>query len=169
MNVKLGLPPVIWENSRILILGTMPGDDSLRMQRYYDRANNQFWKILGTVYDETESPDYSQRLEFLNRRRLAVWDVLQSAQRAGSLDADIKNEVANDFVSLLRTHPGLHVLVFNGSRAHTLFRRYVEKSLVLRVGTPLQMFVFPSTSPTPGRYVLSFEQKVFRWKLLATL
>ena len=168
-NVKLGLPPVIGESSRILILGTMPGDDSLRLQQYYAHGNNQFWKILTEVYGEAVGADYSQRLEFLHRRGLALWDVLRSAERAGSLDSGIRNEVANDFAGLLMIYTGLKAIVFNGGKAQTFFRRHVEKAQGSVASSSLRKVVLPSTSPTPGRNVLSFEAKVIRWSSLPTL
>jgi hypoxanthine-DNA glycosylase len=170
MTFKIGLPPIIGERSRILILGTMPGDDSLRLQQYYAHSANQFWKILAEVYGEAIGADYLQRLEFLHRRRLALWDVLRSAECAGSLDSSIKKGVANDFASLLLTYTGLKAIVFNGGSAQRLFRRHVETSQQPAVAAAsLRKIVLPSTSSMQGRNVLPFEQKVVRWKLLATL
>jgi hypoxanthine-DNA glycosylase len=101
MAFKVGLPPIIGERSRILILGTLPGNESLRREQYYANSSNQLWKLLVAVYGEAIGEDYSQRVEFLHRRRLALWDVLRSAERAGSSDRRIKNPVANDFSDLL--------------------------------------------------------------------
>ena len=168
-NVKRGLPPVIGEGSRILILGTLPGDASLRLQEYYAHGNNQFWRILSEVYGEAFGAYYSLRLEFLHRRALALWDVLRSAEREGSLDSAIKNGVANDFAGLLRAHTGLKVIVFNGSKGQSLFRRYVERAQAPADNTILRQLVLPSTSPAPGRNLLPFTGKVDRWRLLASL
>lgn len=169
MNVKFGLPPVIGEISRILILGTLPGDDSLRLQQYYAHGNNQFWRILAEVYGEAVGADYSERLGLLHRRGLALWDVLRSAERVGSLDSGIKNEVANDFAGLLMAYTGLKAIVFNGGKAQTLFRRHVERAQATVARTSLCKVVLPSTSATRGRNVLPFAEKVVRWSLLATL
>ncbi|MCH8836830.1 MAG: DNA-deoxyinosine glycosylase [Candidatus Marinimicrobia bacterium] len=169
IDIKIGLPPVIWERSRILILGTLPGDDSLRLQEYYAHGNNQFWKILPVVYGETVGVGYSQRLEFLQGKGVALWDVLRSAKRAGSSDSSIEAEVANDFVDLLKIYTNLKAIVFNGRGAQKLFRRHAEKSLATVSRPSLPTFYFPSTSPTPGRYVLPLEKKVVRWKSLLTL
>src|ERR1039458_2650932 len=98
----------------------MPGDDSLRLQQYYAHRDNQFWKILAEVYGEAIGADYSQRVEFLHRRRLALWDVLRSAERRGSSDSGIKNGVANDFASILLTYTGLKAIIFNGGKAQML-------------------------------------------------
>ena len=125
---KIGLPPIIGEKSRILILGTMPGDDSLRLQQYYAHRDNQFWKILAEVYGEAIGAEYSERVGFLHRKRLALWDVLRSAEGPGSVDSGIKNEVANDFTTIFPAYTELKAIVFNGGKAQTLFRRHVERS-----------------------------------------
>ena len=168
MTFRTGLPPVIVEGAGILILGTMPGDDSLRLQQYYAHRDNQFWWILAEVYNEAIEADYSKRLEFLHRRRLALWDVLQNTERAGSLDSRIKNGFANDFASLFLAYTSLKAIVFNGSKAQTLFRRHVERSHATAAGA-LRKIVLPSTSPTPGKHVLPFKAKVVCWKSLTTL
>ena len=151
-----------------MILGTMPGDDSLRLQQYYAHSANQFWKILAEVYGEAIGADYSRRVEFLHRKKLALWDVLRSAERPGSVDSGIKNEVANDFTTLFAAHTDLKAIVFNGGKAQTLFRRHVERSQATVASVCLQKIVLPSTSPTPGKNVLPFEAKVVCWKSLTT-
>jgi len=166
-KAKVGLPPVISERSKILILGTLPGDDSLRLQQYYAHSHNQFWKILAEVYCDDIGEDYPQRLEFLHRRGLALWDVLRSAEREGSSDSHIKNEVANNFTDLCYTYVGLRTIVFNGSKAQSLFRRHVVKSQS-GVASLTKVFL-PSTSPTPGQHVPPYEEKVVCWKILDTL
>src|SRR4051812_9696189 len=88
----VGLPPVIDGNSRILIVGTLPGKDSLRLREYYAHQGNQIWKILGAVYSEAVEAQYAQRIEFLRRHKLGLWDVLHSGERIGSSDSKIKNE-----------------------------------------------------------------------------
>lgn len=168
-SVKRGLSPVIGKDSRILILGTMPGDESLRLQQYYAHRNNQFWRILGEVYGEPVAADYSKRLEFLHRKGLALWDVLRSADRAGSLDSGIRNSIANNFADLLMNYANLKVIVFNGGRAQALFRRNVEGSQSSVAGSSMRKVLMPSTSPTPGRNVLKFEEKVEHWRSLADL
>ena len=168
-NVKRGLPPVIGRDSRILILGTMPGDESLRLQQYYANPKNQFWRILGEVYGEPIAADYSKRLEFLHSKRLALWDVLRSAERAGSLDSGIRNGIANDFADFLMNYTSLKVIILNGGKAQGLFRRKVEGARNSEAGSSMRKVLMPSTSPTPGRNVLRFEEKVEHWRSLADL
>ena len=168
-DFEVGLLPVINEGSRILILGTMPGDDSLRLKQYYANVNNQFWKILSRVYGEAIEAEYSQRLYFLHGKRLALWDVLRGGERKGSLDSAIKEAVFNDFAALLMTYANLKAIFFNGGKAPTLFLRHIERSQPTLAKACLRKIVLPSTSPTPGKNVLSFEEKVVRWGSLTTL
>ncbi|MFQ5923962.1 MAG: DNA-deoxyinosine glycosylase [Anaerolineales bacterium] len=167
--MKHGLEPVIWPESRVLILGSLPGDESLQVRQYYANPDNQIWTILALVYGESPGATYSSRLAFLRDRRLALWDVLRSAGRTGSLDQDIENEVVNNFSDFPTRYPALRAIAFNGTKAEDLFRRYV----VGRGGTEMlrsrQLITLPSTSPTPGRHVLPFEQKVEKWKIIATV
>ncbi len=153
----------------MVILGSLPGEESLQVRQYYANPDNQIWTILALVYGESPAATYSSRLAFLQNRRIALWDVLRSANRTGSLDQDIENEVVNDFSAFLTRYPALRAIVFNGTKAEDLFRRHV----VERVGTEIlgnrQLIPLPSTSPTPGRHVLTLEQKVERWKIIATV
>jgi hypoxanthine-DNA glycosylase len=165
---KPGLPFVAHSTSKVLILGTLPGDEAIRLQRYYANANNQFWGILSHVYGE-KIPVDAERLEFLRRHGLALWDVLQSADRVGSLDSALRNQTPNDFESLFRTHPDLKVIVFNGEGARKTFVRHVKMGNISVFSKFLQQVCLPSTSPTPGKNVLSVEDKLIRWAQLKTL
>jgi double-stranded uracil-DNA glycosylase len=160
--MKEGLAPVADDRARVLILGTLPGDESLRMGQYYANPRNQFWTILSGVLGERllEHP-YDARLELLRSRGFALWDVLRAATREGSLDSAISEGVANDFGSFFRAHPHVRRIGFNGGRAHTLFRRHA-----MGKASPPECSsrVLPSTSPTPGRNVLTLEQKILRWR-----
>lgn len=161
--IKDGLDPVVDRQSRVLILGTIPGDESLRAKRYYSHARNEIWAILSKVYAEPIGSDYKGRLDFLRRKGLALWDVLRKAERVGSLDSAIRKPEPNDFGDLFEKFPELRTIAFNGGKAHKLYRTHVANQH--RVPhDPLRTAVLPSTSPTPGRYVLPFEEKVARWK-----
>jgi hypoxanthine-DNA glycosylase len=161
LNTKRGLDPVISDSARILILGTMPGDESLRQQRYYSHGRNHLWSILSRAYDEPIGPEYADRLGFLHVHGLALWDVLREAVRPGSLDEDIKEPVPNDFVTLFATYPQIDRVALNGTKADALWRRFVAK----QPGIPpsLRATALPSTSPTPGRNHCSFDEKVAQW------
>lgn len=128
-------------HSRILILGTMPGVQSLQKQQYYGHPQNNFWKILFRIFDEPFATDYQARKDFLLRRHIALWDVLQACVRPGSLDSAIADECPNDFESFLKTHPHITHLYFNGQKAAHFFKKHVtlNKQYVLTT--------LPSTSP----------------------
>ena len=90
-------PPLANCKAEVLLLGTMPGIQSLAMAQYYGHPRNLFWKLIATIFDEPFPTDYKQKKEMLVRNNIAVWDVLQACERQGSLDSAIVEEVSNDF------------------------------------------------------------------------
>ncbi len=155
--------PIIDENSRILILGTLPSRMSLMKKQYYGNAANQFWKIVYTVFDvETVDDTYEDRIRFVLRHRLAIWDVYHSAEREGSLDKNIKNGTPNDISSLLRRYPQIKRIVVGGTRAKTEYNRFFRD-------IPVEAVFVPSTSPIQGKNVKPLEEKIQLWKSALTL
>jgi hypoxanthine-DNA glycosylase len=152
-------PPIVNGNSRVLILGTMPGAESLRQQRYYAYGRNDFWRILMALLGREDLPDYDERVSLLLSRGIAVWDVLHSCERRTSADADIREPVANDIPGLLRDHPGIAAVAPNGKGAERLLRQLVLPQLE----HPPQICVLPSTSPA---YAIPFQKKLEGWKNL---
>ena len=110
MDYKEGLQPVIGSNPRILILGSLPGDESLRKQEYYGNPRNMFWDVMSGVLGEKAPIRYPERVEYLKRHGIALWDALHAAEREGSLDANIKNEEFNDIAGLLVANPSIEVI-----------------------------------------------------------
>ena len=155
-------PPISAADARILILGSMPGEASLAAGQYYAHPRNLFWPILGEILGQPlPALSYPERLECLKQRGIAVWDVLHSCERAGSLDAAIDPATlqANDFAAFFRSHPTIEKVLFNGGLAETAFRRHVRPQL----GTmPLQFQRLPSTSPAHA--ALDFTAKLERWR-----
>jgi hypoxanthine-DNA glycosylase len=155
--------PIATVNSRILILGSMPGVASLNAGQYYAHPQNRFWVIMGRLlgFDPLKTP-YEQRIDFLNRAGIALWDVLQSCERAGSLDASIRREtqVVNDFPEFLAAHPEIRRIYFNGTHAEQTFRRYVRP--LLSDDTSLALIRLPSTSPAHAS--LSLDDKLALWQ-----
>jgi len=158
-----GLPPVVDEESRVLILGTLPGAESLRRQQYYSDRRNQFWALLGRVFEEPIGPGYPDRLALLREHGIAVWDVLRSAVRTGSSDAAITHAEPNDFEGLFRAFPGLRRVGFNGTKAERLWRRHIAPSRVI-ADADVAVRGLPSSSGTPGRNVFPFDEKLARWR-----
>lgn len=103
---------------RILILGTMPGKESLRLQQYYANRTNRFWRIIAEAADKPLPEDYSKRLRLLDQLHIALWDVYASAERKGSLDSNIKNGEQNDVRSLINSNPSIKKILFNGGKAY---------------------------------------------------
>jgi hypoxanthine-DNA glycosylase len=159
--MKAAFPPIIAPDARILILGTMPGEESLARQEYYANPRNQFWRIMQTLFDIPMTAAYAERTTGLRQHHIALWDVLHSCERVGSLDSAIKNAVPNDFRALFMAHPGLKVLVFNGKKASEWFTRWGDVDT-----SGLQKLVLPSTSPAAA---MAFEKKAAAWSVLKTL
>ena len=155
---KRGFPPVTQRDAQVLILGSLPGEDSLRLQQYYAHKSNRFWWIMGELVGAFPALPYEIRLAQLKDSRIALWDVCAAAVRPGSLDANILSvsvEV-NDFQTFLAAHPALQLICFNGSAAAALFRRKVG------VAANLPTRQLPSTSPAHA--AMRAEQKLAVWR-----
>ena len=156
--------PIADENCKVLILGTIPSVVSLKKQQYYGFGRNAFWKVVYAVFGREPDEDYERRKAFLLEHRIALWDVLESCEREGSSDSDIRNPEPHDFGSFFERFKGIRYVCFNGNPARDLYNR-----LVRRKGTGsriAQFFVLPSTSP---RNMLAFEKKLEKWMLVREL
>ncbi len=158
-------PPIANAQARVLILGSMPGKLSLQAQQYYAHPRNAFWPILGELVGAHAELPYQARMQVLKANRIALWDVLKSCTREGSLDSDIDDAsiIANDFASFHRTHPDITYVVFNGAKAEDSYRKYVLSSLVNPV-PQMQYQRLPSTSPAHAS--LSRAQKLKAWGIV---
>ncbi|MBN2657796.1 MAG: DNA-deoxyinosine glycosylase [Spirochaetales bacterium] len=148
-------PPVASSASKVLILGSMPGAESLRRHQYYAHPRNQFWKILFELFDVDLIQAYSEREAFLLNRKMAVWDVFKYCERAGSLDQNIRNEVYNDFPSFLTGYSEIEKIFCNGKKSYDSFRRKYP-----RLAEKYSCEALPSTSPA---YVLKYSEKLEKW------
>ena len=154
-----GLPPVLGAGTRLLVLGSFPGARSLAQQQYYGHPQNQFWKILSTLWScDLVALSYPDRLQQLLQRGLGVWDVYASCERQGSLDSAIRNPEVNDFASLKAHCPKLQLIVHNGGES---FRhaKLVRASLGVE---HFPLVKLPSTSPANASW--SFERKLAAWR-----
>lgn len=154
--MKKAFAPIADRNSRILILGTMPGEKSLELQQYYGNRGNHFWKLLYTIFDEPFATDYTERLSFLKHHKIALWDVLKYCEREGSLDSKIKNEVANDFSEFYDQCPKIDFVLFSSKKAAEYYSKYSLKKDGIRYD------VLPS--PSGANATMSFSQKLEVWK-----
>ncbi|WP_235511730.1 DNA-deoxyinosine glycosylase [Sphingomonas sp. Leaf23] len=140
MNRKASFPPVVDLSTRVLILGSLPGDASLAAGRYYAHPQNQFWRLLSPVVGvELPALDYPDRLAALRAAGIGLWDVVQSATRPGSSDAAIRYATANDVAALIATLPALRLVAFNGGTAAKAGRTLVHgiETLALPSSSPL--------------------------------
>lgn len=141
-------PAVIAADARLLILGSMPGVASLSARQYYAHPRNSFWPLMGELAGAHPTLPYDERLAALTRHGLALWDVLHSCEREGSLDADIEQTSAepNDLPALLRQHPGIRRICCNGGTAHSVLLRHFGALLALEF-PGIEVLRLPSTSP----------------------
>lgn len=155
--VKRGFPPVVDAATRVLILGSLPGEASLAAGQYYGNPRNAFWRLMERVLDAPlVALAYEDRLAALLGRGVGLWDVIAKAERPGSLDAAIRDPAANDLLALIQTLADLKVVAFNGGVA----ARLGGKLLNDRVST----LALPSSSPAHA--ARSFEQKAEAWDQL---
>ncbi|WP_010632090.1 DNA-deoxyinosine glycosylase [Sporolactobacillus vineae] len=157
--------PMIGARPHILILGSMPGAQSLKMQQYYANPRNQFWRILGTLFGRKAAfESYEQKCDFLKKNQVALWDSIHQCRRQGSLDSAIREEEPNDIPGLLDMHPGIRLVAFNGSKSCGVFRKsFGFRRLKERGIAHLRL---PSTSPTPSRYPKSLAEKIDDWSVI---
>lgn len=154
-SLLAGFPPVLDQHTRILILGSFPGEASLAAQQYYAHPRNQFWRLLSAVLgDDLVSLPYERRLEQLLSHRIGLWDVIALCEREGSLDTAIRRAQANDFACLKEQAPGLFRVCFNGKTSGKFAPRFAEAGF--------DTLVLPSSSPANAQF--SFEQKLGQWK-----
>ncbi|CAN5288657.1 DNA-deoxyinosine glycosylase [soil metagenome] len=155
-------PLVAGPGARVLVLGSMPGAESLRRQQYYGHPQNLFWGLMGRLFGAGPALEYEERLARLRAARVALWDVAHRCRRFGSLDANIKTQsvVPNDFSHLLRLYPGIHTVFFNGAKSAELFRRLVLPTLPS--GDGLCSETLPSTSPANAS--IPHAVKIARWE-----
>ncbi|WP_412556296.1 DNA-deoxyinosine glycosylase [Thauera chlorobenzoica] len=155
--------PVFRADARVLVLGSMPGAASLAAAQYYAHPRNAFWSIMGALFGAGPQLPYTDRLERLVAAGVALWDVIGSCARAGSLDSAIAPDsvVPNDFVALFAACPQLSAVFFNGAAAEAAFRRHVQRAAAT---PPLRLARLPSTSPAHA--ARGFEAKLEAWQTL---
>lgn len=153
--------PVEKSDARVLILGSMPGVESLRQNQYYAFKHNKFWQIMSELIGFENSLSYEKRCAVLVENRIALWDVLADCHRPGSLDSAISQEQANDFESFFREHKNLQAIFFNGQKAGQCFKKHVLKKLPTLCAS-LKITVLPSTSPANAG--TKYDAKLKAWR-----
>lgn len=157
--------PIADRYARVLILGSMPGRASLEAGQYYAHRHNAFWRITSELLHFDPRAPYRTRAKALQSARIALWDVLHSCTRAGSMDSgiDSDSEVANDFRTFFRMHGAISHVFFNGAKAEASFRRIVLPELGI---STLRYIRLPSTSPANAS--ISYERKRKAWRAILT-
>lgn len=150
--------PIATREARVLVLGSMPGVASLEAGQYYAHPMNAFWRIMGELIGAGPEKPYEERVRLLKTRRIAVWDVLHTCIRPGSLDSDIRDEVPNDFAAFFAAHPAISHIGLNGGKAAASFKRHAAR----HCPPGIVVATLPSTSPAhAGR---SFAEKCALWR-----
>jgi hypoxanthine-DNA glycosylase len=151
---KSSFAPIADAGARLLVLGTLPGEISLRKGQYYGNPQNQFWRLMGAALGRDLPAAYEARLAALQGAGVALWDVVASAVRPGSLDAQIRDHQPNALAALVATLPRLEAVAFNGKTAAAIGGRALG-------GAPrLELIALPSSSPA---YTLAFARKAEAW------
>ena len=155
---KSGFLPIIDKSTEILILGSLPSDISIRTGEYYANPQNQFWRIIFTIFNNGNPLyQYSDKTNLLLKNKIGLWDVLIEAHRQGSLDSNIHGESLNNFSDLFIAYPSIRKLAFNGDKA---FQLYLKK----KSGLPQKDLVLlaSSSSANTSKTLL---QKVKEWEI----
>jgi double-stranded uracil-DNA glycosylase len=157
-----GFPPIADRRARALVLGSMPGEASLAAGEYYAFRHNQFWRIAGEICGFAPDAPYARRTAALRRCRIALWDVIGSCIRPGSLDSAIREDSmrVNDFAAFLAAHPGIRRVCFNGRKAESAWRRHVAPRLPAALR--LEYRLLPSTSPAHAG--MGYRSKLRVWR-----
>jgi hypoxanthine-DNA glycosylase len=157
-----GFPPISNSKARVLVLGSMPSVASLGAGEYYAHPRNHFWRIAGEIFGFDPATSYARRTAALRNAGIALWDVVGSCLREGSLDSSIEEDSirANDFAAFLRSHPQIGIVCFNGRKAESAWRRHVLKKLP--PGRKLEYRLLPSTSPAHAG--MGYLQKLRVWR-----
>ena len=141
--------------SEILILGSFPSVKSRETGFYYGHPKNRFWKLLAALYEEDVPEDIPQKKVFLKKHKIALWDVIESCEIAGSSDSSIQNAVLNDIGRILKEAP-VRAVYANGKKAEGLYQKHIEPQ------TGRAAIGLPSTSPANAAF--SMDRLLAAWK-----
>ena len=158
MTVKSAFSPVVAGNTRVLILGSLPGEASLSAGQYYAHPRNLFWPLLGSLLDtDLTAMPYPQRLSAIRERGIGLWDTIARAHREGSMDAAIRGADSADLVGLVASLTELRAIAFNGRKAWSIGAAQLENS-------GLDLLALPSSSPAYA--AMPRAEKEARWMVL---
>lgn len=148
---------IIDENSEILILGSMPSVKSLSEKQYYAHPKNRFWKVMGLICDyDLYNSSYERKIEIILKNRFAIWDVIKTCKRKGSLDSNIQNEIPNEIDRLLEKYKNIKTIILNGNKAYQAFKKYFPEIM-----DEYDCYKLPSTSPANAKFKLEDLYKIW--------
>ena len=162
MKLKKGFPPIAEKTATVLILGSMPGEESLRRNEYYGHPRNTFWKIMAALFEFDYSIKYDERIKKIIKNKIALWDVMKFCERKGSLDTDIKNStiIENDFYSFFNDCQNIRAVYFNGVKAE---KEYLKRVLPTLSGLKRKISYMRLPSTSPAMTQVSFKAKILEW------
>jgi len=160
-----GFKPIIGGRPEILILGSMPGQASLAQSQYYANPRNLFWQIIADLFNFNHHLNYEQKIALIIKNKIALWDVIESCERPGSLDASICSASIkiNNFEQLFSNYPSISHVFFNGKKAEKEFHKRVLPKLSAP-HSQLDWVLLPSTSPANAG--VSRDEKIIQWSKL---
>lgn len=156
VDLKTSFEPIANAETRLLILGTMPGEKSLLLNEYYANSRNYFWKIIAALTNSALPENYQDKIKLLQSNHIGLWDVAHKAIRKGSLDIAIKDEEPNDLDTFISKHKKLKLIGFNGTKSEALYDKYFARK------KDLQYLLLPSTSS--ANTSMSFDNTRKAWK-----
>lgn len=158
METITSFAPVVGKDPKVLILGTMPGVKSLEISEYYGFGRNQFWKIMSDLFQFDKKLSYAERKSKLLDNRIALWDVIHSCTREGSLDKNIQDIKINDIVGFIRENPSITTVILNGGKARDIYIKHFKKDL-----NEVEAITLYSTSPANA---IKYEKKLEQWSIV---
>lgn len=165
MTEIFGFPPVALNSAKVLILGSMPGIKSLVENQYYAHKQNSFWFIVEELFGINRTLGYDQRVALIREKKIALWDVLKTCRRQGSLDSAIESDsiVANDFESFFKQNKNINFVFFNGAKAEQEYKKHVQVNLPA-IFEHINYQRLPSTSPAHAS--ITRQEKLKQWSVL---
>lgn len=157
--LKNSFEPIINKDSRILILGSLPSDKSIEKNEYYGNKTNQFWNIISMCFEDknVNFNNYEEKISYLLKHHIALWDIYSKASRKGSLDSNIQNGYFNDVIGLLKIYPNINKIITNGRASQKGLEKYFK---INNYSFPFEYV--PSSSSLNASF--SFEEKINVWK-----
>ncbi len=156
--MKTAFAPIESKNSKMLILGTMPGERSIELNQYYGHKGNQFWKLIFDIFNQPFTDNYADRISLLKNNKIALWDVLSHCEREGSADSKIKNAIPNNFKEFYKSHPNIKYVFFASKEAEKLYNKHVG------LFAEHDFFVLPS--PSGANASKTYQAKLVEWKAI---